>query len=195
MLFSIKKWCSFQLTKTNVKGNELRISEKVLKQLFVDNEKRIQGRIAQVLEGKGSDRNILLAMDFDEYAINEHLSRLLTESYEHRAHIVEEDKYDTGIASIANLFHCYVNLTEEELAQRIEQLAKTVTWRKGFLSFMESVQKRTDVLPVFVSSGLTDTAKVALGIQGLGDIEVIGDDIDIGDDGKIRGPYTVIGTE
>ena len=134
-------------------------------------------------------------MDFDECAVEQHLSRMLTESFEHRSAIVEKDKSNTPILRIANLFHCYIGLSKNDLEKRIEEILKDITWKKTFLNFMNVITSRKDILPIFISSGLTISASSALTSVGFDNINIIADDILYDKSNCVLGPYTIVDAE
>lgn len=134
-----------------------------LQSLISENDSRIDSRIKEVDSRRTPATKILLAMDFDECAIQEHLSKMVTKHYWERGYVDEEVLGKLSVEGMSSLFNCYVGLTELEFNEQIDRLVSQVKWRESFKEFFATVVSRPEILPVFISSGLTVGASRALG--------------------------------
>lgn len=161
--------------------------------LFRENDHRISDNIDKILADRTGGETILLAMDFDECAILQHLSRQITNIYKFRSPITEEDKQDTGISGITNLIQCYIGLSKEEMMQTIKDLTTSIIWRPSFLSVARFIQENGHIFPVFISSGLELGCQTALKTQKLDKFHVIADQLAFDSSDVVVGPYSVVG--
>jgi len=159
--------------------------------LLKHNQERIINQVEKALQNVGK-ATVLLAMDFDECAIDEHLSRQVTLFYEHRGHLTPEDKKNFDLKSIVKLFSVYQGLKLEEFSLKIKDIAQHIHWRKGFIKFFQELQTGSNIFPVFISSGLLDAAKIALKQIGIEKIAVIAAEITTDSQNIIQGAYSII---
>lgn len=133
-------------------------------------------QIDDILKQRTEDRNILVAVDFDECVIEEHLSRRITEHFAHRAEILEENKFLHGSDAIKSLFAAYIGLTREEFESAVKGQVLGINWREGFLDMAEQLAQAPYFF-VFVSSGIGDAIRIAATAAGLNNLAIIASEV------------------
>ena len=167
-----------------------RISKEDMEELFENNRVRISEKIDAIIQESTREKKVLLAMDFDECVIKQHFSAMVTKHLWNRG-IIEEIAEKNSVRKLTSLFHCYVGISRDEFDDLLEELFKKVEWKKDFIEAFTKTKGYEFILPVFISSGVTEIAKHALDSIGFGDTFVIADDLGYRDN-KIYGPETIV---
>lgn len=167
------------------------VSENDLQDLLTNNETRITKNIEEVVSNAQPEQTILLAMDFDECATKQHFSRMVTKYYWERGFSDENALNDLSVKGIASLFNCYVGLTKDEFSHQVKTLARDLTWKEDFKEAFAKIVSNPHILPVFISSGVTEVAKEALQTLGFNNVAIIADDLGFRDN-VIYGPATIV---
>lgn len=171
-------------------------SPQQIDELVTSNMVRIQKNVGKLTSRVLPTQKILVVMDFDECAINNHLTRMITESFEHRTVISDTAKNENNIYALAELFNAYVGLHKDEYLSRVNEKVGEVKWNPTFKPFLQNILVNPSYFPVIVSSGIKDAIEIALDtINVKKKVHVIADEVDYDDDDTIIGAHQIVDEE